>query len=82
MRFQSNGRMFTTKDRDNDEASTNCAVSSHGAWWYGDCHQANLNGDYGNTNAGVGLNWDTWKGLEHSMASTAIMVRKGENNTF
>ena len=29
-----NGNMFSTKDNDNDNASHNCAISFHGAWWY------------------------------------------------
>ncbi|KAG8014153.1 Tenascin-R, partial [Nibea albiflora] len=41
------GRPFSTKDRDNDIAVTNCALSYKGAWWYKNCHRANLNGKYG-----------------------------------
>ena len=79
MRGHQNGRQFTTKDRDNDESTGNCAVASHGAWWYGaPCHQSNLNGLYGSTTSGVGLNWYTWKGYETSMTYTAVMARKGE----
>lgn len=41
------GRPFSTEDRDNDIAVTNCAMSYKGAWWYKNCHRANLNGKYG-----------------------------------
>lgn len=41
------GRPFSTKDRDNDIAVTNCALSYKGAWWYKNCHRTNLNGKYG-----------------------------------
>lgn len=41
------GRPFSTQDRDNDVAVTNCAVSYKGAWWYKNCHRTNLNGKYG-----------------------------------
>uniref|UniRef100_A0A8C5PSV5 Tenascin R n=1 Tax=Leptobrachium leishanense TaxID=445787 RepID=A0A8C5PSV5_9ANUR len=41
------GRPFSTKDRDNDVAVTNCASSYKGAWWFKNCHRTNLNGKYG-----------------------------------
>ena len=42
-----NGMAFTTKDRDNDEDSGNCAVAYKGAWWYKSCWNSNLNSNYG-----------------------------------
>jgi len=51
------GMMFTTFDQDNDVIARNCAVDYLGAWWYKDCHAANLNGEYGNNNYGQGINW-------------------------
>ena len=45
-----NGMAFSTKDRDNDENSGNCAVSFKGAWWYNNCQQSSLNSNYGDHN--------------------------------
>ena len=57
-----NNRQFSTKDRDNDESSGNCA-SARGAFWYGNCAHANLNGEYqGNGKYSViGVWWAHWK---------------------
>ncbi|KAL9967645.1 hypothetical protein ACROYT_G025922 [Oculina patagonica] len=54
-----NNMAFSTKDRDNDrDSSTNCAVSWTGAWWYNDCYESNLNGQYmRGRNDGRGATW-------------------------
>ena len=41
-----NNMAFSTKDRDNDRWSNNCAVTFSGAWRFKHCHQSNLNGKY------------------------------------
>ena len=41
-----NGMAFSTKDRDNDIWSGDCAVEHRAAWWYKACHDSNLNGKY------------------------------------
>lgn len=40
------GKYFSTKDRDNDNAPPNCAAQNEAGWWYSgpDCVNANLNG--------------------------------------
>ena len=56
-----NGMQFSTKDRENDRSSRNCAVVYQGAWWYNDCHHSNLNGQYlwGADNC-QGIRWYTF----------------------
>ena len=45
-----NGMAFTTKDRDNDKSSGNCAITHRGAWWYNNCYSSSLNSNYGDGN--------------------------------
>ena len=53
-----NNNAFSTKDRDNDKDSGNCAVRCTGAWWYEDCQYSNLNGQYlGEQNNWQGVRW-------------------------
>lgn len=70
------GMFFTTYDNDNDNASGNCGSVYRGAWWYNRCHNSNLNGEYGNTNRGEGINWESWRGVYYSMKEVRMMVRK------
>ncbi|XP_064197737.1 tenascin-R isoform X2 [Anguilla rostrata] len=69
------GRPFSTKDRDNDIAVTNCAASYKGAWWYKNCHRANLNGKYGESRHSMGINWYHWKGHEFSIPFVEMKMR-------
>ncbi|NWW99137.1 TENN protein, partial [Caloenas nicobarica] len=70
-----NGWKFTTWDRDNDVALSNCALTHHGAWWYKNCHLANLNGKYGENKHSEGVNWEPWKGHEFSIPFTEMKIR-------
>ena len=57
-----NGMSFTTKDRDNDKKSNNCALIYKGAWWYKYCYESNLNGLYLQRNYDCkGVTWNKWK---------------------
>ena len=58
-----NNMAFTTKDRDNDRRSGNCAVRFTGAWWYKSCHHSNLNAKYlGDKRDGRANVWDAFRG--------------------
>ncbi|OPL33027.1 hypothetical protein AM593_09942, partial [Mytilus galloprovincialis] len=75
----SSNRRFTRLDRDNVDAKDNCARRHPGAWWYKDCMHSNLNGHYyiktpvGGWN---GIIWYHWKGANHSLKATAMMIRR------
>uniref|UniRef100_A0A8C4SBJ6 Tenascin N n=1 Tax=Erpetoichthys calabaricus TaxID=27687 RepID=A0A8C4SBJ6_ERPCA len=69
------GRAFTTMDQDNDIALSNCAFSHRGAWWYKNCHLANLNGKYGDSTHSQGINWEPWKGHEFSIPFVEMKIR-------
>ena len=71
-----NGQPFTTKDRDNDKVSHNCANQWHGAWWYKTCHYSNLNGRYRSVGLGdpSGLDWRLWKNAHYSMKRTSMKL--------
>ena len=76
-----NGAAFSTKDRDNDKASYNCA-SSHvkGAWWFEDCSWAYLNGVYlsdgsPRTKRYDGITWYHWLGMYRSLQRTEMKIR-------
>ncbi|KAL9985617.1 hypothetical protein ACROYT_G008039 [Oculina patagonica] len=72
------GHPFSTKDRDNDRAGSNCAVQYKGAWWYRGCHDSNLNGLYHggkHSSFADGVNWSHWKGYRYSAKRTEMKIR-------
>nr|DBA20499.1 TPA: hypothetical protein GDO54_017272 [Pyxicephalus adspersus] len=70
-----NNMVFSTRDRDTQRRILPCAMSYRGAWWYRNCHYANLNGLYGNNRDHQGVNWKTWKGFEFSIPFTEMKMR-------
>ena len=72
------GLPFSTRDRDHDYVKANCAVLYQGAWWYGNCHDSNLNGFYyngSNPSKGQGIIWHTWKGSHYSVKRAEMKIR-------
>jgi len=73
------GKKFSTVDQDNDSWSGNCALTYKGAWWYGACHQSNLNGEYKPTGIQTtyadGINWNTWKGYYYSYEVARMLIK-------
>uniref|UniRef100_A0A8C8RGV2 Fibrinogen C-terminal domain-containing protein n=1 Tax=Pelusios castaneus TaxID=367368 RepID=A0A8C8RGV2_9SAUR len=73
-----NNMSFTTRDRDNDQYSGNCAASFKGGWWYQACHWANLNGLYlkgAHESYADGVNWKTSKGHKYSFKVSEMKFR-------
>uniref|UniRef100_A0A4W2F569 Ficolin 1 n=1 Tax=Bos indicus x Bos taurus TaxID=30522 RepID=A0A4W2F569_BOBOX len=69
---------FSTKDRDNDESSSNCAAQFQGAWWYHSCHSSNLNGRYlrgPHTSYANGINWKSWGRYNYSYKVSEMKLR-------
>ena len=75
------GQKFSTFDRDNDACQSscyasligNCAVTFRGAWWYGECHNSNLNGIFyegSPVSFGDGIEWYTWTGYYYSLKTS------------
>nr|XP_042121542.1 tenascin-X isoform X3 [Peromyscus maniculatus bairdii] len=69
------GSVFSARDRDPNNLLIPCAVSYRGAWWYRNCHYANLNGLYGSTVDHQGVSWYHWKGFEFSVPFTEMKLR-------
>ncbi|XP_033628208.1 fibrinogen-like protein 1 [Asterias rubens] len=72
-----NNMAFTTKDREYDDSSRNCAVYRKGAWWYRYCTDCNLNGRYFNE-ATYNIKRIMWNGFSGnlSLKRTEIKIRR------
>jgi len=69
------GMAFSTKDRDNDKHSGDCASYYKGAWWYNSCYSSNLNGLYlHGKSSGQGMEWEQWKD-NYSVKRSEMKIR-------
>ncbi|XP_071156920.1 microfibril-associated glycoprotein 4-like [Mytilus edulis] len=78
MKKHQNGSTFSTFDKDN---IGNCAVDHKGGWWYGACHESNLNGLYLKGSHKIdkyafSVVWYQWKGFMYSLKTTIMMIRR------
>ena len=69
-----NGRSFSTFDRDRDDHSSNCAATYTGAWWYGTCHESNLNGKWG-AGGNKGPVWEHFSG-QNAVSFSEMKIRR------
>ncbi|XP_037687151.1 fibrinogen-like protein 1 [Choloepus didactylus] len=73
---------FSTRDRDNDNYSGNCAEEEKSGWWFNRCHASNLNGLYyrGPYTAETdnGVVWYTWRGWWYSLKSVTMKIRPND----
>ena len=71
-----NNMAFSTKDRDNDRHSVNCATYWTSAWWYNRCHKSHLNGKYlRNKIHDSGVTWYHFKGNYLSLKFAEMKLR-------
>lgn len=71
------GRPWTTVDSDNDISLGNCALTHRGAWWYKNCHLANLNGKWGDNRHSLVSEQGGSSALDHGsilLCSPAIVL--------
>ncbi|KAJ8315294.1 hypothetical protein KUTeg_007444 [Tegillarca granosa] len=66
------GCSFSTYDND----INSCSVRYGGGWWYSLCHNANLNGFYGDVSFGRGLTWHQWHEQNYSLKTTEMKIRR------
>eukprot|EP00058_Branchiostoma_floridae_P014104 XP_002599592.1 hypothetical protein BRAFLDRAFT_77690 [Branchiostoma floridae] len=69
------GKSFSTKDRDNDHSSDNCAQRLKGAWWYLACHFSSLNGLYRLGFHANNMDEVNWYGYNYSLKRTEMKIR-------
>ena len=79
-----NGRQFTTKDKDNDSDGGNCAAIYKGAWWHSNCFWVNLNNIYPGSQPSIVphppfadiMSWKTWKNSFGGIVYSEMKLRQ------
>jgi len=75
----SNGVKFSTRDFDQDTSDiTNCAARFKGGWWYEDCFEACLTGQYlieDHDSYADGIHWRAWRGYHYSLKKADMKIR-------
>ncbi|KAK3782771.1 hypothetical protein RRG08_037768 [Elysia crispata] len=66
----SNNMFFTTFDRDNDESSSNCALSGKFGWWHKICYLSKLNAPWINKQIS-----DSWHSGQKWMSATRTEMK-------
>ncbi|KAM3912071.1 ficolin-1-B-like [Leptodactylus fuscus] len=72
---------FSTRDRKNDKTTENfmpCADFFKGAWWFNNCHQSHLNGQYlrgKHSKQWFGVAWHTFRDTYYSLKSSEMKFR-------
>ncbi|KAK2141706.1 hypothetical protein LSH36_1054g00004 [Paralvinella palmiformis] len=71
-----NNMMFSTKTRDNDIYSNNCAAKFDACWWFYKCHSSLLTGTYGkNLKFAQGITWKSDWGFNKFAKFATMMIR-------
>ena len=75
-----NNEAFSTRDRDNDSSGPNysCAQVYSGGWWFSNCRESNLNGQYFSspTNDVKGIIWYSHAYQSLSLKFTEMKLRR------
>ena len=73
------GMRFSTGDRDHDKSHFNCAGRYEGGWWFNDCHDSFLNGQYYQSTYNVpsahGVQWYYWRNYPYSLKSCSMKIK-------
>ena len=76
-----NGHKFSTIDKDNDNATGNCALFRGGGWWHNRCGGSSLNGEYfpyeERNNPGTGgIRWNMTEGHHYSYKFSEMKIKR------